>query len=237
VEVGVRREQIGDATLYLGDCREVLPTLGKVDAVVTDPPYGVDFDGNDWDRSFPSDEVWSACAAACGDGANVIVIPGEAGLPAKTAALFAAFSFQWVIPWYKPNAMQFGKTGFSKHNLVWWLSVGSPKHRPAMIDVIVCPMGLSGDKDIGHPSPKPLQVMTTLVENFCAAGSVVLDPFMGSGTTGVACANLGRRFIGVEIHEPYFDIACRRIEQAYRQPRLFTDKPPAPQQTSLMEVI
>ncbi len=77
----------------------------------------------------------------------------------------------------------------------------------------------------GHPCPKPIQYAQWLVSRAAEMGQTVIDPFMGSGTTGVACANLGRKFIGIEIEPKYFDIACRRIEQAYKQPRLFKDEP------------
>ncbi len=230
-----RVEVIGDATLYLGDCRDILPALGLVDHVITDPPYGVDFAG--WDADFPPADFWRLVYGSVKNGGNAVIIPGEADLPAKARILFEVFDYQWVIPWYKPNAMQFGKTGFSKHSLIWWASCGDPTHRPSMIDVLVVPMGLAEDKAIGHPSPKPLRVMAELVGNFADIGQTILDPFMGSGTTGVACANLGRAFIGIEREPTYFDIACRRIEAAYRQPRLFDEPPTKPIQDSMFDVV
>jgi DNA modification methylase len=212
----VRKEVIGNATLYLGDCLEVLPTIGNVDSVITDPPYGVN--KAEWDAAFPTEGAWKAMHSVLREGGSLLVFPGEAGLPDKLHVLFSLFDYQWVIPWYKPNAMQFGKTGFTKHNLIWWLSKGEPAAKPKMIDLIEVPMMESGDK-WPHPSPKPLRVMNTLVSNF--GGDVVLDPFLGSGTTGAATVALGKRFIGIERHEPYFDIACRRIEDTQRQERLF----------------
>jgi DNA modification methylase len=227
----MREEIIGDCRLILGDCQEVLPTLGPVDAVVTDPPYGVDF--AEWDGQFPGAEFWQPVSNCVADGGNVVVIPGEIDIPAKLRVLSVIFEYQWVIPWYKPNAMQFGKTGYTKQSLVWWLAKGKPKHKPSMIDVIVVPMGLDEDKKIGHPSPKPVRLMLALVGNFAAEGQTVLDPFMGSGTTGVACALTGRAFIGIEREPSYFDIACRRIEEAYRQPRLFAEPVAKPVQETL----
>ena len=208
--------QIGDATLYHGDCLEILPTLDRVDCVVTDPPYGVK--KADWDMFFPDEMLWKIIHSILVDGGSLLVIPGEIGLPEKMHMLFSIFDYQWVIPWYKSNAMQFGKTGFSKHSLIWWLSKGKPLAKPKMIDVIDVPMMEKHDK-CDHPSPKPIRVITPLVSNF--ALQTALDPFMGSGTTGVACANLGRKFIGIEIERKYFDIACERIEAAYAQGRLF----------------
>ena len=222
--------------IYHGDCLCVLPEMDSesVDAIVTDPPYGVEFKGNQWDVAFPAEPFWRALSDACADGANVIVIPGEANLPSKLAILLAVFQYQWVITWYKPNAMQFGKTGYSKHSLVWWMSKGTAVQRPSMIDVIVAPMGEVADANVGHPSPKPVRVMLRLVQQFAPTNGVTLDPFMGSGTTGVACVNLGRSFIGIEIDEGYFDIACRRIEAAYRQPRLFAEPAPVAVQGDLI---
>ena len=83
-----------------------------------------------------------------------------------------------------------------------------------------------------HPFQKPIALMEWCL-SFLPDARIILDPFMGSGTTGVACAKMGRKFIGIEIEPRYFDIACRRIEEAYRQPRLFAEPAPKPQQLSL----
>ena len=85
-----------------------------------------------------------------------------------------------------------------------------------------------------HPTQKPVFVMGWLIDRFTDPTHTVLDPFMGSGTTGVACVNLGRKFIGIEIDPDYFEIACRRIEEAYQQPRLFEDVQPVPEQGDLL---
>ena len=87
---------------------------------------------------------------------------------------------------------------------------------------------------VDHPTQKPLSLMQWNVDLLSAEGETILDPFMGSGTTGVACANLGRKFIGIEREPSYFDIACRRIEEAYKQPRLFDEPAPKPTQPSLL---
>ena len=86
-------------------------------------------------------------------------------------------------------------------------------------------------RDREHPNEKPVKIVEQIVDAHSNADDLILDPFMGSGTTGVACARLGRRFIGVEIEEKYFDIACRRIEQAQRQADLFVAQPDAPKAT------
>jgi site-specific DNA-methyltransferase (adenine-specific) len=214
-----RIERIGDAILYEGDCYTILPNLPKVDAVITDPPYGVEKAA--WDGSFPPAEAWGLIADALLDGGSAIVFPGEQEAPRKLALMAGSgLDYQWVLVWYASNAMQFGKTGFTKKSLAWWFSKGKPKVRPKMLDIFEIPI-VAEENNFGHPSPKPLKVMAPLVDGFSRSGDVVLDPFLGSGTTGVACANLGRKFIGIEREPKYFDIACERIRAAYSQQRLF----------------
>lgn len=210
-----RTEQIGDATLILGDCREILPTIGRVDAVVTDPPYGINaakkgahssirdnplWGEADWDNRRPAPEVFKAILLA-----------------SETHAIWGGNYFADLLPassgwlaWVKPEA----GTGFSLADMeLCWTSLSCAGR------VRRAPRRDGND----HPTQKPLSIMLWTLE-FMPSGSI-LDPFMGSGTTGVACARLGRKFIGIEIHEPYFDIACRRIEQAYRQRDLFIAAP------------
>jgi len=196
--------------IYLGDCRDILPELEPVDLVLTDPPYGVL--KAEWDSKFPIGEIWKQVHTVLKKGGNLIVIPGEHDLPNKIGIISNIFNYQWVIPWYKPNAMQFGKTGYSKHSLIWWFSSGEPNEKPSkMIDIISIPMGLNEDRHPGHPCPKPVSLMKHLLINF--ASDTVLDPFMGSGTTLVAAKQLGRKAIGIEIEEKYCEIAVRRLSQ------------------------
>lgn len=217
----IEKVVIGDATLYRADCLEVLPTLPKVDAVITDPPYGVD--KAQWDALFPLPAVWRAVAGVVADGGSLLVFAGEQDAPAKLVALqVGGLEYQWVLVWYASNAMQFGKTGFTKKSLIWWLSKGKPLARPKMPDLYEVAI-IPAENDFGHPSPKPLKTIVPLVDGFSARDQTVLDPFMGSATTGVACMDLGRKFIGIEIERRYFDIACQRIENAYRQGKLFDD--------------
>jgi DNA modification methylase len=95
------------------------------------------------------------------------------------------------------------------------------------------PVGCPQDEKAGHPTQKPIQLMQWCL-GFIPGAKTVLDPFMGSGTTGVACVNLGRAFIGVELDPDYFDIACRRIAEAYKQPRLFEEPRPKPVQAVMI---
>ena len=227
---------IGDCTLYLGDCLEILPTLGKVDAVVTDPPYGIGRDkGNqtgfgfgfyakqirkqyadDWDVARPSDAHFTALLAA-----------------APIQIIFGGNYFSDVLPvgghwivWDKINTMP----TFSDCELAW-----TNCKRTSVKKITVEYNGLLGkESSREHATQKPVAVMAHCVAGYSKEGQTILDPFMGSGTTGVACVNLGRKFIGIEIEPKYFDIACRRIEEAYRQPRLFAEPRPKPKQEVLL---
>ncbi len=216
-----RTEVIGDATLYLADCREVLPTLGPVDAVVTDPPYGIGF------AAQPT--KWQRRAGAAPEGWDDSVV---ADLP----ALLALGSLQVVwggnyyalplsrgwLSWFKPDA----PPSMASIELAWTNQNRNSRQ-------ISCSIGATNAERVGHPTQKPLAVMAWCLGQFPDVRTV-LDPFMGSGTTGVACALAGIAFTGVEIEPRYFDIACRRIEEAYRQPRLFDEPtPPKPVQTSI----
>ena len=202
-----RKEVIGDATLYLGDCLEILPTLPKVDAVVTDPPYGIGFGARhtkwsanrgtvlgDWDAKAP-DISW-----LCEYADDVVVWGGDRfSLPVRR---------RWLA-WIKPDA----PPTFASVELAWTNKDAPARHISHSISAT------NGER-VGHPTQKPTRVMEWCV-GFVGAARLILDPFMGSGTTGVACANLGRKFIGIEIEPKYFDMACERIENAQRQERLF----------------
>jgi site-specific DNA-methyltransferase (adenine-specific)/modification methylase len=238
-----RVEVIGDATLYLGDCREILPTLPRVDAVVTDPPYGhgVGCRAEGWETNDPcitgdvkqnraSDRVLDASFTAARDEAL-------RRADAPRAIVFGA----WRAP--RPDGVcqriiwdkgRIGIGGFgpwrpSDEEIYILGNEGWVETRDTPT-VIRCDPVTSYERD--HPTPKPVGLMVRVV-GWCPRHWAILDPFMGSGTTGVACTQLGRRFIGIEIEPKYFDIACRRIEAAWRQPRLFEEPKPKPVQTTL----
>jgi site-specific DNA-methyltransferase (adenine-specific) len=227
---------IGDATLYLGDCMDVLPLIGKVDAVVTDPPYGIlNLEGEGSTtavRKSPrqqgsgtlknrllnvSDVGWDiAPPAAVFDHLRSIsehqIIWGGNYFPLPPARAILAWDKEQ--PW--PN--------FSQVELAW-----SNLNRPAALFRI---SATRGTPDKAHPTQKPLPLMAWCLE-FLPAGVLVLDPYMGSGTTGVAAIQTGRKFIGIERDERYFEIACKRIEQAVAQGQLFAPEPPRQEQTSI----
>ena len=207
----MRIETIGDATLYLGDCLEILPTLPKVDAVVTDPPYGI------------SEHVgWFRCRKGGGHRVlpdlqwdNERPSPAAFGLilnAAPQAIVWGGNYFADLLPpskgWLYWDKLMGGD--FADGELAW------TSLDRALRKFTRC------NKDHGkqHPTQKPVELMQWCL-GFLPNAQTILDPFMGSGTTGVACANLGRKFIGIEIEEKYFDIACERISAAYAQGRLF----------------
>ena len=221
----MRVEHIGDATLYLGDCREILPTLGKVDAVVTDPPYGIGYaaapvvgknraskkyDRKEWDDSAPDlSDLLDIAPEMIVWGGNYF------GLPASRC---------WLV-WHKPDSAP----SLSPVELAWT----SLNRNAGLFRYSIKATGIErGEHQGGHPTQKPLPLMKWCL-GFVPTARTILDPFMGSGTTGVACSQLGRSFIGIEREPAYFDIACRRIEEAYKQPRLFDEPPPKPQQGSI----
>ena len=229
-------ERIGDATLYLGDCPKILPTLGPVDAVVTDPPYmfndystgnkGFDeYEENikqtkELSDGFDHDEIFCAVkqlmpkfSLYCFVSNNQLPGIAQWGLDNKYQT--------YILTWNKLSGRPFGKTYL--HNTEFIVHIKEPG---ALFNVAYTSRILTypSNRIHGHPTEKPLPLIERLVFFSSNIRHSILDPFMGSGTTGVACANLGRQFIGIEIEPKYFDIACKRIEQAYQQPRLFDDK-------------
>ena len=215
---------IGDATLYLGDCLEILPTLPKVDAVITDPPYGVGFIHGGNDNSGIGLGRYAtkfAGVAIAGDRAPFDPSPFLAmGVP---AILWGANHYcsrlpdaaAWLV-WDKRAAS--GHTNdFADCEMAWTNTDGVARMFRHHWDGM---MRASERGERSHPMQKPVALLKWCVDRIPGAHTV-LDPFMGSGTTGVACANLGRKFIGIEIERKYFDIACERIDNAYRQQRLF----------------
>lgn len=218
----LRTEHLAEGVvLHLGDCRTILPTLSKVDAVVTDPPYGIShlwnneqkgkngtsrlWDGdNEWDKETLPDALQVAMNLAVRSivwGGNYYDLPPSRG----------------YLIWDK---MQEFSNADSE--LAWCSWAQTPRtFRYARAQLA------SEGKE--HPTQKPLSLMTWCLGFI--GGSTILDPFMGSGTTGVAAVKLGRKFIGIEIEPKYFDIACRRISEALKQPDMFIEQPkPAKQE-------
>jgi site-specific DNA-methyltransferase (adenine-specific)/modification methylase len=208
----IRVEHIGRATLYLGDCLSIMPTLGKVDAVVTDPPYGIgeaagkaktrgklavakDYGNDTWDNEPIAHELLQMVRAA---GRWNIIFGGNYYdcPPAKC----------WLI-WDKLN----GSNDFADCELAWTnLPKAVRRIRYLWNGMIREPGAQRGD----HPTQKPLEVMKWCIGHLPEPNDTILDPFMGSGTTGVAAIQMGRSFIGIEREPKYFEAACRRIREA-----------------------
>lgn len=226
----MREEIIGDCRLILGDCREVLPTLGKVDAVVTDPPYGL---GDKWQGGAANTKAkWKLS-----DGGALMGWDAHVSLDVPTAVALADDAIVWGGNYYELPPRRgwliwdkIVREFSSGHVEMAWTTLDQPTRAFSYSHGALASEGKS------HPTQKPLPLMRWCIEQLPAHAHTILDPFMGSGTTGVACVKLGRRFIGVEIEPRYFDIACRRIEAAYRQPDLFIAPPaPKPVQLDLLE--
>lgn len=213
----------GDIRLWCADCLEILPTLSGVDAVVTDPPYGVG--KADWDESFPTS--WYSLAMQVCRG-TCFIMPGNSALPQCLEMVNGDYQDVFVI--WLSNGMTLGPVSFGN-----WIPVvvaqrerkhlGNQNHLRCVVDA---------SERIEHPSPKPLSAMVKLIAVHTESGVSILDPFMGSGTTGVACIRTGRRFIGIEKEPKYFDIAVKRITDELNRTALF-EKPPEIIQRSLLE--
>ena len=218
---------IGDATLYCGDCAEIIKTLSHVDACITDPPYGIniaargtvgasnlgiakDYGKSDWDKEPPPAALIDALRGISDwqafFGGNYFVLP-------PTSC--------WLV-WDKLNS-----GGFADCELAW---TNWPK-AVRKIQWRWNGMIRQGNEERFHPTQKPLEVMKWTID-LCPKAETILDPFMGSGTTGVAAIQLGRKFIGIERERKYFDIAVERITNAQRQQPLFAM--PKQEQTSLL---
>lgn len=229
----MRIETIGDATLYLGDCLEILPTLGPVDAVVTDPPYGIGYQHGGGGIPVSKRNSWRRFEEPItGDDIPFDPRPFLAwpcvifGADHFCDKLTTGGTFHW---WDK--AYSGGPDDSFSDAEVFWTSWQRKRIVIRHLWKGVCQDSEKGLRKV-HPSQKPIRVIERCIDLIPDA-ETILDPFMGSGTTGVACANLGRKFIGIEIEEKYFDIACRRIETAYLQPRLFEGEPARPQPQEL----
>jgi len=236
-----RKEQIGDATLYLGDCLEILATLPKANAVIGDPPYekeahtdvrrtnkSIRFGRNDVIgftaiNNQTRKEV-SRLSVACCSGWVLFFCQVEATSAWRDAVVLAGAKYRRSMVWVKPDSSpQFNgqgpAQGFECISASWAGEGKSTWNAGGKRGVYThnCNSGRHGD----HPTEKPVGLMSELIDDFTSPGDIVLDPFMGSGSTGVACASLGRKFVGIEIEERYFDIAVERMRAAYAQGRLF----------------
>lgn len=201
------KEIIGNATLYLGDCREILPSL-SADAIVTDPPYGVGINRGDG-RRVP------IATTIEGDGSP----PDLAHLGNGPKIIWGGNNFCDQLPrstgWLVWHKFHHEKSQHSQAELAWTNVVRTIRHYQEAYHGF-----MRGRDGWFHPTQKPPGLMAWCL-GFVPKAKVIADPYMGSGTTGIACAAQGREFIGVEINTEFFEVACRRIEDAHRQQPMF----------------
>ncbi len=221
---------IGDCRLILGDCLEVMPTLGKVDAVVADPPYGI---------SYKHGPECSPYASAF--NGKMILGDTEPFDPAPflefPCLLWGANHFASRLPaggrWLVWDKRAHIKPNDQSCVEIAWLS--GPRRADRKITHIWNGYTRDSERNVPrvHQTQKPIAVMEWCL-GFLPDARTILDPFMGSGTTLVACAKLGRKGIGIELDPGYFEIACKRVRDAYAQPDLFIAPPEKPVQEVLL---
>ena len=214
---GFKKEVIGNAELYLGDCLDILPMLPLADSMITDP-------------------VWPNNALpefARYDSAGLIGMAWKAMLtPTRAAFHLGCDSDPAVLsdidlPFFRVCWLRYARPHYKGRLLygadVAYLYGEPPKHRPgaAVVPGEVIKTESSGRTNT-HPCERSIQHVKFLVEKWSEPDDLIVDPFMGSGTTGDACMGLGRKFIGIEIDPKYFDIACERLDQVQKQGKLFT---------------
>lgn len=213
---------IGDATLFCADCMEVLPTLAGIDAVISDPPYGLGDKMTGGTKRFSTGE---GGMKTLGDW-DMKPVGGLLEMLADVAPIKMLWggnyypvpeSRGWLV-WVKPNGVQ----TMASVELCWTNIDMNSKHFTHPVN--------GWERD--HPTQKPIDLMRWCL-SFAPKAKTICDPFMGSGTTGVAALMDGRKFIGIEREEKYFQAACRRIEQAVAQGQLFAPEPPKAEQLNL----
>lgn len=232
-----RVEVVGDCTLYLGDCRDILPTLDRGCSIVTDNPYGMAWDtdstrfsGGNHKTGVGRDD-WGAIE---GDAEPFDPTPW---LEFKSTVLWGANHFFGQLPvgrvlmWMKKPTHLLGT--FLSDFEVGWASGGHGCFAHFRQFPPPSRMVENDGKRVGHSTQKPVSLMDWCVREFARGEQAVIDPYMGSGTTGVACVGQQRKFVGIERDQSYFETACRRIEEAYKQPRLFAEPEPKPVQSSM----
>ena len=242
-------EKIGDCTLYEGDCLNIMPTLEKVDAVVTSPPYNLNksYSGggaskisksmgakySKWykdDMDEPSYQSWQVnCIAAMVERCVGSVFYNHRPRFAwhsrnkhrVTSNVY--HPWDWVSKFPVWHEIIWDRRVYQINRPVVWNDLG-------YTSVWSIP---SDNNEHGHVCSFPVELASRCIGMSTNRTHIVLDPFMGSGTTGVACAKLGRKFIGIELEPKYFDIACERIQKAYDQPDLFVEPPKKAEQISI----
>lgn len=254
-----RIEHIGNCTLYLGDCLDVMPTL-SANHVISDPPYE-----DELHKAFGSNIVHN-------DGAHLprsvnnlraLEFVGVNRIRSSVAAQAVEASSGWVILFTLAEGVRAWRDDLQSAGAKWdttcfWIKPdSSPRFNgqgPARGAecFVTCWAGtgyrrwngggkrgvythcVNTNRQGEHPTEKPLALMMEIVGDFTRPGETICDPFMGSGTTGVACAKMGRSFIGIEQNERWFELSCERIRKAYAQPDMFIERPAPAKQLSML---
>ena len=252
----MKKEQIGDCTLYCGDCLDIMPTLGLIDHVVSDPPYEqvsqdriggikrndggrvtskLEFQGIDLIR----DRFCGIMKESC-TGWGLCFCTSEGVALWRDAIERANIKYKSPMIWIKPDAMpKFNGQGpaLGHENIVsCWFGSGVAQWNAGGKRGVYTHCTNQKTRHGVHPTEKPISLMVELLNDFTNSGQTILDPFMGSGTTGVACVKTGRKFIGIELEPKYFDIACKRIEDAYKQPDMFVAPPESKPTQETMDI-
>lgn len=238
-----RVEHIGRATLYLGDCLEILPGLGKVAHFIADPPYeaslhnarahlsnlrkdgGPELQEIDFACIDPIREQYvEICSEAC-EGWFIAFGTVEGARPWADAINASPMKYKRACVWVKPDSTpQLNGQGPAVGAEIFicaWAGSGHARWNAGGKRGVYTHCVNNAERTGLHPTEKPRRLMAEIIADFTNPGELICDPFMGSGTTGVAAVQLGRPFIGIEQDERYFDIACKRIEDAQRQHSLF----------------
>jgi site-specific DNA-methyltransferase (adenine-specific) len=252
--MGMRVETIGSCTIYLGDCIEIMSDINAVDHVITDPPYEDELhnamgrirrnDGREMVQSLGFDGVNSSRAQISREIVRVsngwvIIFTLAEGVRAWRDELQAnKAKYDTCLAWIKPDSTprmngQGAARGF-ECAVTAWCAGGYRSWNSGGKRGVYTHLTNNKQRDGRHPTEKPVSLMSEIVSDFTNAGQLILDPFMGSGTTGVSCLKLGRRFIGIERDEKFFDVACERLSKAHRQPDMFVEAAkPVHEQTSM----
>lgn len=239
-----RVETIGNATLYLGNCLDIMPTLGAVDHIICDPPYeallhklknglanrlrtdggpnlhGLDFDCIDAIRepfvntAAPICMGWFIAFCTPEGVARWADIINQSPMKYKRACV-------WVKPDSTPQLNGQGPAQGAENFVVAWAGKSHSKWNAGGKRGVYTHLVNNPERSGRHPTEKPRRLMSEIIADFTNAGQAILDPFMGSGTTGVSAVIAGRKFIGIEQNEAYFELACERLDKAQRQGDMF----------------
>lgn len=252
-----RKEVIGDCTLLLGDCLDVLPALDRVDHIISDPPYEESLHDSKnklrgrirWDSgpqlkglNFTSvDAIRAAIIALCYPickGWFVSFCTVEGTSKWADAINASPMKYKRACAWIKPDSTpqlngQCPAQGYECF-VTAWCGAGHSRWNAGGKRGVYTHCVNGPNRHGTHPTEKPVSLMREILVDFTQPEQTILDPFLGSGTTLVACAKLGRKGIGIELDEGHFETACRRIEEAYRQPDIFIECPAPPEQLSML---